>query len=122
MQVPVDMVAIGDYRLGLKRKRVTQHSIANCRGEKRSRHIVTVRAAGAREEQQPKVVGTRISGRKRCQIPRLAERLAAGGDQGQRISPGRLETGGIELPECTVSVVHPATDGSRTDPQGWRGR
>ena len=74
-------------------------------------------AAGACEEQHAESIGPCIGRGKGRQVPSIAQRLAIGGPERQRIATAWLEIARVELPELTAGVVHAAADRDRADSQ-----
>jgi len=108
VQVPVDMIAAGNRRVGCERQAAAQQALAHRGRQISDGQAVALRSAGTGEEQQAKPVWPRICGGKRRKLPWFAERGTAGIGQGQGVARRRLEICRVELPATSSGVVHPA--------------
>src|SRR5207245_560310 len=115
-QIPVDVVSVGDHRIGLEREPTAQHAIAYCRRQE-SELLMATRAC---EREQAYPVGARIRRGKGRQIPRRAKWLAArlpSRHQQEPVAPPRFQALGMELPVLAASIGHLADHVLRSDAQ-----
>ena len=121
VQIPVDVVPVGDRRVRLERQRPAQEAVAN-RGREEAAPVTdsavgSARAAGASEEQHPQALGTRVRRRERRQRPGLAQRGPVGTGERQLVAARRVEPGRVELPVLPRRIVHAPGDAGVSDPQ-----
>ena len=126
VQVPVDVVAVGDRRVRLERQRPAQQAVADGRRQEAApvadAGVGAAGTAGAGEEEHPHPLGTAVRRRERGQRPRLAQRRAVGARERQLVAPGRFEARGVELPVLPRRVVHAPRHADAAQPQRGRGR
>jgi hypothetical protein len=115
-QIPIDLITVGDERVGRKRERAQQQPPAD-RGGQEVEGVVT---AGAGVEQHPERRWPLVGPGKGRQRPRLAQHAAAAAGKRQRVkAPGR-EIAGLEPPELATGVGHAAFDRRVPDVQDRR--
>src|SRR5438045_812221 len=110
MEIPVDVIAVGDRSLWLERKAASEQTIANRRRQISGSQVGTIGPASAGKEQHAKSIGRSVSVRKRRQIPRFAERLSIGRGQCETVRLTGAQTSCAKLPALAGGVGHLATN------------
>ena len=111
-QVPIDVVAVRDDRIGGKRHRALEHAPPDRQREESVRadigrpvvgqDVVTARTG---IDQQPDALRAVAGRRERGQLPRSAERTSSRLEDLQRVRAARLEAGRVERPEESERVA-----------------
>ncbi len=103
MQIPVNVIAVGNHSLRFKRETAAYEAVADGRRE----NAGVLGPARAGEKQSSKLAGTRV-GRGECRkVPGLAEGFAVRRLERQVVLATGLKRCGVELPERAFSVGHP---------------